>query len=151
MTQDLHQYTSFDAQRVYDAFLASIDADYISQVSRMVDTYTNLLRTKPSLAWKYVTSSKRRAHAAASMPAESQVARKAFHDHFSKLFAPKATPDDLKLPQFPSVPSISDCPFTQKELSAVLNLVSSGRATGTDGIPNEVLKLPEIRLAVLNQ
>ena len=151
MAQELHQYTTFDAQSLCDAFLASIDADYVSQVTRMVETYTNLLKSKPSLAWKHIGSSKRRQQAVASMPAVSQVARmKAFYDHFSRLFAPKETPDDLQLPQFPRVPPISGGPFTDSELAVALSFASSGRATGTDGIPNEVWKLPEIRSTVLD-
>ena len=87
----------------------------------MVETYTNLLKSKPSLAWKHIGSSKLRQQAVASMPAVSQSARmKAFYDHFSRLFAPKETPDDLQLPQFPHVP-ISGGLFTDSELAVALS------------------------------
>ena len=135
-----------------DLILNAIDTVNSSAMDALVSMYAKVLREDPRKAYRFICSAK--TSAPSQMPAKDSNDRMSkFREHFLKLYkgvdrppgqAPHATD------RFEEQLRFNDANFTYDELVFSLFRLKDHKAVGIDGIPNEVLKLPELRLHVLN-
>ena len=121
-----------------------------AQVTSLIHEYSSLLSANPRLAWRFVRQSMF-SGPSTTFPAQSEEERlQRLTAHFAALFSPDGGPGPPNWGQFHLTPLFKVGPFTNDELSAALSSLSSGKSPGFDGIPNEVLRLVEIRQALLS-
>eukprot|EP00760_Papus_ankaliazontas_P027523 PhM_4_TR3375/c2_g1_i7/m.90662 len=129
--------------------LHALDGAKKDEVTTLVRQFSAQLRNNPRRAWQFVSAVSKQP--AKAFPADTPEERlNAFHAHFSKLFATDSTPPDLTKPPPDAVrtsqtPDRDTGPFTTAELHQAVRNAKNNRSPGSDEVPNEILKLPELQ------
>ncbi len=138
--------------RDHDTMLSAADAHYTSEVERLVGMYTKLLLKDPRLAWTHISAL--RPQNRKTLPAPNNKERiSRFTGHFKTLYGSQPDTDDVLLERI-FRPHDRNFPFDTgsisiAEITNALESVKSNKAAGHDEIPNEVLRLPELRVPLL--
>eukprot|EP00760_Papus_ankaliazontas_P009027 PhM_4_TR13956/c1_g1_i9/m.32052 len=137
----------------YDTIPNTIDALRQDNADRLVERYAALLRSQPKRAWQHVFATNKKTTTV--FPAQSPEQRRdKLYAHFRVLF--EVPPTDTPPPAFNNIPTTSfrTGPITHDEITRAAAMANNWKALGIDGIPNELLKQPEMRDTVcrlLNQ
>ena len=143
-----------------DALLQALDASRVEALNAHVSEYAKMLTSNPRKAWEHL-----RAPVSVRMrtkfPAQSEVQRlSTLRDHFSKLLSDPGLVEpasEIVAHVFPLrsvTPVFKEGPFSPQELNEAVATLPRNKSCGPDGVPNEVLSLPELRgqvLSMLNQ
>ena len=133
--------------RILSNFLEAQDS---AQVTLFVHHYSSMLRQNPRLAWDFVRRSMFRSPSS-TFPAATQEERLSkLTAHFRTLFSSDGGPGPPNWGTFSQSLQFETGAFSEVELQAALAKLSNGKSTGLDTIPNEVLKVKELRSSVLN-
>ena len=115
-------------------------------VERTVRAFSDQLHHDSGSAWSVLqpilSPATVRPRVAGNTPKERIAA---FHSHFTKLFAPPPPPPPLPNVKLPHGLRFRTSAFSIKEYARAISSLGNGKSPGIDGIPNEVLKLPEMR------
>eukprot|EP00760_Papus_ankaliazontas_P013883 PhM_4_TR15915/c1_g3_i16/m.3274 len=139
------------------AAVNAVHASDTTAVTEAIKTFTRELQADPRAAWKLVHATRPRA-ATVRMPAldDAERARK-FQAHFSQLFEKGRPPPNLTKPSkevYPQAIRWRTGPITEQEVTRAVATLQCNKASGPDGVPNEILKLPEMTATItrtLNQ
>jgi exonuclease III len=132
----------------HDELLVALSMKRDEQRNGIMKAFADAFKKKPKEAWSLIL--RPRKAATQRMPAKSNAERLGkYHVHFSKLFD---TPDNGCPATGESVRTATiwrSGPFTLHELVAGISSLQNNKSTGIDDIPNEILKLAELRPALL--
>ena len=129
---------------------SALAAQDTNQVAALLLEYSSLLRENPRLAWKNVSASKFRSTTAV-FPADSAEERmQCLNAHFTRLFSGDSGPGPPDWGVSAICPTFVTGVFTHEELERAIKTVQNGKAPGMDEIPNEVLRMRELRVHILN-
>ena len=97
----------------------------------------------------------RKARVATNINADSEEERvRIWVEHFRKLLSPTVPTSSKRVVHAPILPNVqlvfNTSPFIMSELKSAVKSLSNGKATGLDGIPNEILKLDDLHQLVLD-
>eukprot|EP00759_Apiculatamorpha_spiralis_P049216 PhF_6_TR44202/c2_g1_i5/m.67838 len=132
-----------------DVLPNAVDAAFNKDTTELISMFSAHLRKNPRRAWDFVSAFTRTA--SAELPAESPEDRtRKFHLHFEKLF--KSTAPEFHLEKIlsesiqthPSHIRWKSGPVEERELVEALGSMKTGKATGKDGVPAEILKVPAL-------
>ena len=101
----------------------------------------------------YISGRKARVSATINADSEEQRVR-LWVEHFQKLLSPAVKSSGKKVVHAPALPGVQlgydTSPFVMSELKSAVKSLSNGKASGLDGLPNELLKLDDLHQLILD-
>ena len=135
-----------------DIIVSAIESVNASAIDSLVSMYAKVIKEDPRKAYRFITSAK--TSQSTTMPAKDSADRmRKFFVHFSNLYKSAHEPPSLEhrtAEIFEQQLRFNDAPFTWDELTAVLARCKDNKSVGLDEIPNEVLRLFELRTHILH-
>ena len=136
-----------------DIIVNAIESVNASAIDSLVSMYAKVIKEDPRKAYRFITSAK--ASTSTPMPAKDSADRmRKFFVHFSNLYkSADGSPGRERrvvAEIFQQQLKFNDAPFTWEELTVVLARCKDNKSVGVDQIPNEVLKLFELRPHILH-
>ena len=120
-----------------------------AHVTELVRQYAHLLRDSPRLAWRNIRSCSFSSQSSA-FPAHSAEERMdKLTAHFKKLFSGDGGPGPPNWGVNSTVPHFRTGVFSAAELDSALKTIQNNKSPGSDSIPNEVLRIANVRSVLL--
>ena len=129
----------------------AVDSANMATTNTLVAMFAKAIKDDPRKAHRFISGTRRKTNH--TMPARSNADRMSrFQAHFKQLYSHTECPPA----QAPSAEfyaqqlRFNDAPFTLEELDSVLKSAKDEKAAGIDEVPNEVLKIRELRTTLLH-